>query len=171
MENKQTTGKIALTYGLIGGLISIAFNVMIWSMDMLYDQNPVTGVIGFLIMAGVVIAGIIVYKKANGGFITLKEALKVGTGTALIVGVLSVLYTLVLVNVLEPDFAMKNAETTCQVMIEQNPTISDEQLDMIADNSINYFWITYPSILIFSAFIGFIISLIVGLIVKKAKPE
>jgi len=52
-------------------------------------------------------------------------------------------------------------------MIESNPTISNEQLDMITEQQAKFFWVAYPFMLIFNAFGGLIIGLLGGLILKK----
>ena len=45
------------------------------------------------------------------------------------------------------------------------------QIQQQYDGTINYFWISYPFILIFNIIFGLIIGLVGGLILKKAKPS
>jgi hypothetical protein len=71
------------------------------------------------------------------------------------------------VNFIEPEFIAKTVEMSRTAMIESNPTISNEQLDMIAEQTVNFFWVGYPVMLIFNTFMGLIIGLLGGLILKK----
>ncbi|MGB5359148.1 MAG: DUF4199 domain-containing protein [Eudoraea sp.] len=169
-ENQPKTGKFSLNYGLILGVILLVFSIMLYSMDAHYSQDPSNTVITILIMVGVIIWGIFNFRKANGGFLTLGEALKLGAGIGLVAAIIAVIYTLFLSNVLDPDFAVKIAETT-KAASEAGGQLSDAQIQQQYDGTINYFWITYPFILIFYIIAGLIIGLIGGLILKKAKPD
>ena len=138
-------------------------------MDAHYSQDPANTVISIVIMVAVIIWGIISFRKANGGFLTLGESMKLGTGIALVAALIAVVYTMVLSNVLDPEFATKIAEVT-KAKAEADGQMTPEQIQQQYDGTINYFWITYPFILIFNIIVGLIIGLIGGLILKKAKP-
>ncbi|WP_297792088.1 DUF4199 domain-containing protein [uncultured Eudoraea sp.] len=169
-ENQPKTGKFSLNYGLILGAISVIFGIMLYSMDAHTSQDPSNTVISIVIMVAVIIWGIISFRKANGGFLTLGEALKLGAGIALVAAIIAVLYTVLMANVIDPDFALKIAENQ-KAAGEAAGTMSAEQLQQQYDGTINYFWISYPFILIFNIIAGLIIGLIGGLILKKAKPD
>ena len=95
MENqKVTTGKFALNYGLILAVISIAFSLMLFFLDMHYQRGIPETVINFVIMIGVIIVGIVAFKKSNEGFVSLSEALKIGIGTAMMAAVVGFVYYL-----------------------------------------------------------------------------
>lgn len=169
-ENKPKTGKYSLNYGLILGAINVIFGIMLYTMDAHTSQDPSNTVISIVIMVGVIIWGIVSFRKANGGFLTLGEALKLGAGIALVSGIITVIYTALMVNVIDTDFALKIAENQ-KAAGEAAGEMSAEQLQQQYDGTINYFWITYPFILIFNIIAGLIIGLIGGLILKKAKPD
>ncbi|MCQ0111256.1 Protein of unknown function [Zhouia amylolytica] len=171
MENTQPkTGKFALRFGLILGAISIVFSLMLFSLDMHYEQNTAAGIIGIVIMAAVVSIAIFQYRKANNNVLTLSQALKVGIGVALIAGVIGVIYQYLLVNVIDASFMEKFAEMQRAKLTEMGKFTSEE-IDKQIEASKNYFWIGYPIALIMSLFFGFIVSLIAGLIMKKAPSE
>ena len=168
-ENQPKTGKYSLNYGLILGLISVVFGIMLYSMDAHYTQDPANTVISIVIMVAVITIGIYNFKKTNGGYLSLSEALKLGAGIALISGIIAVIYTIILANVLDPEFASKVAELQ-KAGDEAAGVMSDQQIEQRYDGTINYFWITYPFILIVNIIFGLIIGLIDGLIMKKQKP-
>ena len=104
-ENQPKTGKYSLNFGLILGGISVVFALMLFSMDAHYSRDPANTAISIAIMVAVTIWGIYSFRKANGGFLTIGEALKLGAGIALISGIVAVVYTMLLANVLDPEFA------------------------------------------------------------------
>ena len=168
-ENQPKTGKYSLNFGLILGLISVVFGIMLFTMDAHYSQDPSNTVISIVIMIAVIIWGIISFRKANGGFLTLGEAAKIGTGIALIAGIIGVIYTMVLANVMDPEFATKIAEVQ-KAKAEADGLMTPEQIQQQYDGTINFFWFSYPVILIFNIIAGLVIGFIGGLILKKSKP-
>lgn len=164
--NTPKISKFSLIYGAIAGVIGIIFTFMLISLDMLYDQGSGKTIISIAVLAGALLLGIFNFRKENGS-LTLKQALKIGTGGALIAGVISVLFTIVLANFIEPEFIAKTAELQRDAMIEANPTVSNEQLDMVYEQTIKFFWVSYPVILIFNVIMGLVIGLVSGLILKK----
>jgi hypothetical protein len=168
-ENQPKTGKFSLNYGLILGLISVAFGIMLYSMDAHTTRDTTTQVISILIMIAITLWGIYSFRKANNGYLSLGEALKLGAGIALVAGIIAVIYTAIMANVIDPDFATKVAEIQ-KAADEAAGEFSSEQIRQRYDGTINYFWISYPFILIINIVIGLIIGLVGGLILKKQKP-
>ena len=140
-------------------------------MDMQYDQGMGKQIVSTVFLVAIIALAIFQFKKANGGYLTLGEALKTGIGTALIGAVITVIYLLLYVNVIDPDFSTKIADIARAGMIENNPELTQEQIDTAVEMQQKFFWVTYPIIFIFNIFIGFIVSLITGLILKKSENE
>jgi hypothetical protein len=120
-------------------------------------------------MIAITFWGIYSFRKANNGYLSLGEALKLGAGIALIAGIIAVIYTAIMANVIDPDFATKVAEIQ-KAADEAAGEFSSEQIQQRYDGTINYFWISYPFILIINIVIGLVIGLVGGLILKKQKP-
>lgn len=174
MEPKNvTTGAYALNYGVILGLISVIFSLMLYFMDMHYQGGTMQTIVSLLIMVGAIMVGIIAYKKANEGFVSLGEALKIGLGVSLIAAIIGFGYYMLLANVLDPDLTEKSIEFQMQKMRMDNPELSQEVLDQSKEMQKTFSapYILAPVIIITNLFFGFIISLIGGLIVKKSREE
>jgi hypothetical protein len=170
MEDVQPkTGKFSLIYGLILGGIATAFAIMLYTMDAHTSRDTTNTIINIVLAIAVIIWGIIAFKKANGGYLSLKEALKLGAGIALIAGVISIIWIVFLSNVLDTDFVTKVAELN-KSAAEQAGVMSQEQINQQYEGTINYFWVSYPFILLGNILTGLVIGLIGGLILKKAKP-
>ena len=174
MENQKSSSKqVMLNYGLILGVVSILLSVAIYAMGKIYDQDWKVMVISFIIMAVIIFMGLKNFKEGNNNLLSLGQALKIGLGIALIGGVVSVLYNQVFINFIEPDFMENMMKVGEQKMLEQNPNITDEQLEMAKEMQQKF---SSPLIgaaagIVGSLFFGFIISLIEGLILKRTEEE
>lgn len=162
-----------ITYGIILGSISVVFQLMLFFLDMHYKNDSTAGIVALLITSGVLVYSFIVFKKNNEGFMTLSEALKIGLGVSLISAIIGIIYTQLLVNVLDPDTMQKSLELSIDNMRAQNPEIPQEALETARSiqEKMSSPLIFSAVQIIFSLFFGFIISLIGGLIVKKSRPE
>jgi hypothetical protein len=91
MENQQSSIKSTMiTYGLILGGISVVFQLMLFFLDMHYQQPPAVGIVSIVIMIGLLVYAFIQYKKENEGFLSLSEALKIGLGISLISAIVGI---------------------------------------------------------------------------------
>ena len=162
-----------ITYGIILGSISVVFQLMLFFLDMHYKNDSTAGIVALLITSGVIVYSFIVFKKNNEGYMTLSEALKIGLGVSLISAIIGIIYTQLLVNVLDPDTMQKSLELSIDNMRAQNPEIPQEALETARSiqEKMSSPLIFSAVQIIFSLFFGFIISLIGGLIVKKSRPE
>ncbi len=170
MENETiSTKKIIINYGVILGILSVLMGVVVYIMDGYAKQNWVHTVVGLAIITGVIIYGIKAFKTANGGFLKLGEALKIGVGIALIGGIITVIWTILLMTTIEPGIVDQINEVQREQMLERFPDMPQEQLDQsleMAKKFTSPYMISAFS-LIWSLFIGFIISLVAGLAMQK----
>lgn len=167
MENKPVTIKsIAYKYGAIAGLISAAFSLMIWAMDMTYSESIVKDYFGMAVMLVCIVLAILNFKKNNDGLLSLGESNKLGAAIGLITGIISVLYIALFANIIEPDFVQKIGEVA-ENKLRESGTFTEEQISQQIEMQSTFFWVTYPFILIFSIFFGFLFGLITGLFTKK----
>src|SRR5690606_33567512 len=123
-EQQPKTGKFALNYGLLLGLLSVVFGVMLYIQKMHYEMNASIIGVSILIMAGVLFFAINAFKKANGGFLSISEALKVAVGAAVVGAVISLAYQYILTHFIEPDFFDKAMEIAKPKAFEQNPNMT-----------------------------------------------
>ncbi len=169
-ENQPKTGKFSLNYGLILGLVLVVFSVMLYTMDAHTSRDPANQVISIVIMVGIISWGIFNFRKANSGYLSLSQALKLGAGIALISGIIAIIYTAFLSNVLDPEFAVKVAEIQ-KAADEAAGELTTQQIQQRYNGTIDFFWISYPFILIFNILLGLVIGLLAGLVLKKQKPS
>jgi len=170
MENQTNLKQTIINYGLILGIASIFLSLGIYASGMdLINQPTWVKVVSYIIFIAAIIMGIIKYKALNNNILSLGQAMKVGVGIALIGGIISAIYTFIFFSFIEPDMITQIATTAEEQMIEQNPEMSDDQIDAamgITKMFMTPFMITTITI-IGSLFMGTIIALIGGLILKK----
>ena len=125
MENQQITpAQTALNFGIILGAYNIIVGIMLYFLNMHYQNDQTVGIINIVFTVIIIMVGIIQYKKANEGFLSLTEALKIGAN----------------------KFVEMQRKFSSPLIISAFAIVG-------------------------SLFIGFVISLIGGLIVKKSRPE
>jgi len=169
-ENQPQTGNFAWKYGALAGGAIVVFSLMLYSMDLIYEQNIAMSVIPFALAAIAIVLAIVQFKKGSLGFLTLSEALKIGTGIGVVAAIIASLYLLALTNIIEPDYWDKMFEAQRATVMAKNPQITPEQMDQGIEMQKKFAWLGYPIGLIMYALFGLIVGLITGLILKKQKP-
>ena len=171
--NPTSTKQLMLNYGLILGFVSILINVTNYAVGDIYKPHWSVQVIGVLITAVFIIMGIKKVKENNSNFLTLGQSLKTGLGIILVGSVLGLAYTYLFMNFIEPDFMKNMMELSQQTMLENNPNMSDEQIEAAMEMSKKFsgFGVIAAAGLIWALFIGFVISLIGGLVMKNTPDQ
>lgn len=170
-EIQPKTGKYALNFGLLLGGAYVLFALMLFSMEMHYEQSFAIQGVNIALAVVAIALGIVQFKKANQGYLKISEALKIGAGIALVAGIIGLVYFFLLSNVIEPDFMDKMYEIGKQKALVDNPKLTEEQIDNSIAMQKNFAWVTYPIMLLMQIIIGLVIGLITGLIAKKQKPD
>ena len=166
--NTPTVRSFAYKYGIIISIITIAFSLMIHFMDLTYSGSNLPQIVNYVVSAVCIIIAIVSFRSANRGLLSVRQAVKLGTAAALISGVVGVFYLLLFANVIEPDFVEKlGAEVTTKQIAEKYPQLTSEQIQQQVDMQAQFFWVSYPFILIFSCLYGLVIGWITGLFAKK----
>lgn len=170
-ENKPNTGKFALNYGVLLGGISVVFSLMLYSMDMHYQGGGMVIGVTVILSLAVVVLGMIQFKKANNGFMSFGQGLKIGVGISLVAGIIGILMNQIMQGVIDPEMMNKAMEFQKGTMMEAGMTSDqiDTQLKMGESFRTPLMQILFG--LLFSIIFGFIYSLIPALILKKTETN
>lgn len=174
MENQTTSlKKIALNFGVLLALLSIALQVISFVLDAHIDRPWWLTVLQLAISIGVLVYGIKAYKTENAGFLTIGQALKTGVAISLVAGIITVIFNYIFINYIDPDFIQKTLDFSRETMINDYPNLSEEQIDSSLEISKKLMSPTIMSgiAILSTLFFGFIISLVAGLIMKKNPPN
>ncbi len=169
MEESTSIKPVAYTYGGLLAIYSILVLVLIYVFNIAQD-NWVVGIINFIITVIIFVMAIKTYKTKNGGFLSLKEALKTGLAVAAIAGVITAIYAFIHYTFVYPEFGEVIRDQATLQMTEQGLSDAQQQqaLSMTSFTSSPIFIATMS--LLSSLFFGFIISLIAGAIMKHNRP-
>ena len=159
-----------INYGLTTSTVLISFALMLFFLDAHYEQDTFVQITNTLITFTGITLGCLAFKKANGKTIQGSSVRKIGTGISLVVAIVSVIYTLFLTNVMEPDYMDKVLEISYDQTMQDYPeALNDMDLNTFMENSKPYTVIMYPVILISTLLFGFIYSAILALFIKTKK--
>ncbi|MFD1095698.1 DUF4199 domain-containing protein [Salegentibacter chungangensis] len=169
MENSPSVKSVAYPYGLMLAIYSILVLVLIYLMN-IDQENWVIGTVNSLVTIVLYILALRTFKKKNGGFMKLKEALKVGLAIAAISGIISAVYAYIHYSFVYPEFLDMMYEKSYLDITERNmpQAQTDQALELSKMTLSPLFFAT--TTLILNLFFGFLISLIVGLIMKRENP-
>ncbi|WP_109300224.1 DUF4199 domain-containing protein [Aquimarina sp. AU474] len=170
MENEKTSSKkIIINYGVILGIVSVLFGAILYATGIYKDPHWSIGIFGFVITIVVLVYAIKAFKTANGGFLNLTDALKVGIGAALIGGIISSVWSFTLTTVIEPDYSEQVMQVQKDKLLEDNPDFTQEQVDQMfaIPEKLQSPPIAFALGIVGSLFVGFIISLVAGLVMQK----
>ena len=168
METSPKLGAFNYRYGAMAGGIGIVFSIILFFMDMTYDQSPVIQAINILIPASMAVMATLTFKKDNTGLLSLKQAIKLGVGVFFVAAIIGLTYFTVFINFVETDYISNTAAMQADALREAQPTMGEDIIEMQQTNTEKYFYMIYPVILIINVFIGLIVGLVTGLFTKKS---
>ncbi|MGB5943642.1 MAG: DUF4199 domain-containing protein [Leeuwenhoekiella sp.] len=171
MENKTNSFKnIAFTNGVLLAASSIVILVLMYVLNL--PQEWYISIISMAITIYLIATGITSLKKSQGGYISLVESLKMGMAIAAIAGVIGGLFAFIHYTFIYPEFIDTALEQSREQTLKFSPDLSDEDLEKSMEFSrmVSTPFVYATISLIGTIFIGFIISLITGLVVKKEDP-
>lgn len=173
MEKKRT--EVGLTYGLISGLASVIFSLVLYLGGVKWFVHPIAYA-GFVIPVVIAVLAGLKQKKLGEGYLDFPAALKVVFTTFVIGTVISTLFNYVLFNFIDVPFrealTQETAEKAQQMM--QKFGANQEQIDKATEDMMNGNNYSFSKQLLGTAFFcifWFVISLIIAAIIKKKKPE
>ena len=171
MENvKGSSTKIMINYGILLGIVSVLLNVVMYVTNNHLQPHWSVQILGLFVFIAIVVIALKTFKKENGGYMKLGQALKVGLGVALIAALIGAIYAYLLMTVIEPTYMDQVMEIQQEAMLKQD--MPQEQMDAALAMSEKF---SGPGVavtiqLIAGLFFGFIISLIAGLVMKRENP-
>lgn len=171
MENQANSKSIILNNGLYLGLTGVILGLILYAMGKSLELQWVSSLVGFIATIIFVVIGLKSFKADNNGFMSWGQGLKVGMGIVMVSAVITVVYTLLFTNVIEPDFQQQAMDLQQQKWLDAG--LTEEQIETFTESSKKFQGpgIMTAMILAISAFIGFVISAITAAIMKKSEEE
>jgi len=173
MENQPAASRksVMINFGVLMGFASIIIQLLIYVFGSIYEPHWGFIVLSVGITALFIVLGIKKVKDSQNGFLSMGDALKTGLGIALISALIYSVYLVIFQHLIEPSYFDNLALLQEKTILEGNPNLTDEQLEQakgfaaMFNNSAVNVGIT----ILFSLFLGLIISFFSGLIMKKSE--
>ena len=167
MENQKVSPwKGNLNWGLILGFILIIYTAILYFMDQIGNQK--LGWVSFAIMIAVTFFGIKAYRDTFlGGFMTYGQALGSGVLINFYASIVGGLFTILLYSVIDPDLTQKLLVMSQDKMLEKG--VSEAQMEQaLSVTKIFMKPVVMAGMAVFSSvFFGLLVSLILGIFLKK----
>ncbi len=168
------TRKFAMNYGAVLGLCLALIALILWVLDVDEQQSIIPSMLNNVVIIGFLFYVITYYRDTfNGGYISYSQSLKLGTSVAFFSSVLMAFYTFVFITYLNPDMLSNILNMTEQAVLQSNPEISEEELDLALEMTgklTQPHWIMIMGVLS-GTFMGFFYSLVLSFFVKKTDPN
>lgn len=169
---KPSVARIALKWGLISGVISIVYGVVMIAIDKYQDpsMNTLNFVFGIAVAIGVLIAALREYRTLNGGYMSFGQGLGVGVLASAVAGVASGLFNFVYMQFIDPTVSEKMMDRIRDEW-ERNG-MSDAQMEQAEQYTS---MMMRPGMLFvigvfFAVLAGVILSLVIAAILRREKP-
>jgi hypothetical protein len=169
-DSKSPFKSLAYNYGLYLALISILTAVLIYALN-LDPENITISIVTTLLTIAVYFFGLSALKKAQHGFMSLGEAIKLGLAIAVVGGVFAAVYGYIHYTFIYPEFIEIVRENALMEMQERATGASSAELEQgmkMTEMFTSPLAMSLFSI-VGSLIFGLIISLILGLIMKKTQ--
>ncbi|MFZ9981624.1 MAG: DUF4199 domain-containing protein [Cyclobacteriaceae bacterium] len=174
MEKFETTAlsarQVGLKYGLILGLISVAYFMVL----VLSGINTADGWVrwsGFIFNGALVVLGQIYFRQNGDGYMSYGQGMGIAFWIALVSSVISSGFTVLYLTVIDPDFAQVIQDAQMEAMSDQG--LTDEQIEQGMKMAAKF--TTPPMLFIFGMLGGIfstmLISLIATLFTRKENPN
>lgn len=166
MKTSPSVKSIAYPYGVVLGIFSILNLVLLYAFNV-QQGNWIMGIINFVITFAIFTMAIKTYRQNNQGFLSIKGALKMGLAVAVIGGLIAAVYAFIHYSYVSPEYIELIREDAF-VQISEQPLQEEQREQAIQITNITTSPLFFATItLVSSLFFGFLISLIIGAIMKS----
>lgn len=163
-----------MKYGAVLGIILVGFALLFFLLQIDSGTSILPSIVNNLVIIGFLIFSILKYRNTeNEGFISYGESLKLGTTITFFSSIILAFYSYLYIYYLHPEASNEILNAAQDAMLENNPDISDKDLDLALQMMRNFLqphWIMISGIL-GGTFMGFLYSLIISVFVRKNNPE
>ena len=164
------TRKFAMNYGAYLGLALIFISFIVYILGLEEQKSIIPSLLNNFLMIGAIVYSVTIYRdNFNNGFISYGQSLKLGTSVVFFASVILAFYTFIFVTFINPEYLENILKVAEQEILNSDPEISDENLDMalsMTQKMLQPQWMITLSVL-GGTFMGFFYSLIISFFVKK----
>ncbi|WP_138481097.1 DUF4199 domain-containing protein [Dyadobacter bucti] len=168
MEEKVSTARVALKYGVLGSVVIMIFTTIINVAGL--SQNKILSSLSFVFMIVAIVLSMKDFREQNKGFMSYGEGLGLGTLVSAVMGLLSSAFTMFYIQFIDNTLLTQGMDKVRSDMEAKG--MDDSQIDQAMELSQRFMspGVVFAMGVFMYILTGFIISLIVAAIVRKEKP-
>ncbi|WP_149240547.1 DUF4199 domain-containing protein [Dyadobacter sp. 32] len=168
MEEKVSTARIALKYGVLASVVIMVFTTIINVTGQ--SQNKWLTSLSFVFMIVGIVVAMKSFKEENKGFMTYGEGLGLGSLVSAIMGLLGSTFSVLYNKFIDPTIITQAMDTARSEM--ESKGMDDAQIDQAMAMSEKFMspGVLFAFGVIGSLMVGFVLSLIIAAILRKDKP-
>ena len=106
IQTNGTIKSVVINYGLLLGGVTVAFSLMLFLMNMHIEQGSLQSIVNLILTVGAIVFGQLAFKNGNQGFLSLGEGFKIGLGICLVGSIISIIYGIFQMTVLDPELSL-----------------------------------------------------------------
>ncbi len=168
MEEKVSTARVALKYGVLGSVVIMIFTTIINVAGL--SQNKILSSLSFVFMIVAIVLSMKDFREQNKGFMSYGEGLGLGTLVSAVMGLLSSAFTMFYIQFIDNTLLTQGMDKVRSDMEAKG--MDDSQIDQAMELSQRFMspGVVFAMGVFMYILTGFIISLIVAAIIRKEKP-
>ncbi|MHA4736537.1 DUF4199 domain-containing protein [Dyadobacter sp. MSC1_007] len=168
MEEKTSTARVALKYGVLGSVVIMVYSTILNVSGL--AQNKVLSSLSFLLMLVAIVLAMKDFKEKNSGFMTYGEGLGLGSLTSAVMGLLTSAFTMFYIQFIDNTLLAQGLDQVREDMEKRG--MDDSQIEQAMELSQKF--MSPGVVFVMGVFgyivMGFIVSLIIAAIIRKEKP-
>ncbi len=168
MQEKPSTARVALKWGIILGIVLIVYTLILFLTDQAGNQN--LGWISLALSVTFIVLAMREFRTLNEGYLSLGEGVGVGTLVSAISGLISATFSTFYTFFIDTAFYERLTDTMQERLEEQGR--SDAEIEQSAEimKMFQNPGLSFAFSLIGAVLFGLILSLIIAAILRKKRP-
>ena len=168
------TRRFAMNNGAVLGSVMVALALLMYSFGIDEKESFIPSLLNNGVTILFISYTIIKYRDNHeNGYISYQQSLKLGTTVAFFSSIILAFYTFLFITYINPNALSEIIKITEQAMLESNPEISEEELDLALSITTKFMqphWLMMMGML-GGTFMGFIYSAIISIFIKNPDPN
>lgn len=168
MEEKTSTARVALKYGLVVAVVTMVYSTILNLAGL--GTNKILASLTYVFMIVAIVLAMKDFREKNGGFISYGEGLGLGTLTSAVLGLLSSAFTIFYIQFIDSNMLTQSLDQMREEL--ETKGMDDAQIEQALEVSQKFMspGIMFVMVIFGYLIMGFIFSLIIAAIMRKEKP-
>ena len=168
------TRRFAMNYGAVLGSLMVALALLMYVFGIDEKESFIPSILNNGVTILFISYAIVQYRDNHeNGYISYQKSLKLGTTVAFFSSIILAFYTFLFITYINPDALSEINKTTEQAILQSDPEISDEELDLALSITAKFMqphWLMIMGTL-GGTFMGFVYSAIISIFIKNPDPN